>query len=67
MIGPGKFDDICGEVRERLDAEGVLLLVIKGTLGSGFSAVLPVEVLAKIPGILRDVANQMEADFYKED
>lgn len=37
MLGPGKYDPMCTRVREELGAEAVVLLVINGTAGSGFS------------------------------
>lgn len=41
MIGPGKYGEECEQLRQQLDAEGVLLIVLKGKQGTGFSAHLP--------------------------
>lgn len=35
--GPGKYDDICTVVRVTTQAEAVIMLVINGSRGSGFS------------------------------
>ncbi len=36
-IGPGKYDDECTMLRESTEAQGVIVIVIGGKLGSGFS------------------------------
>ncbi len=36
--GPGKYDDLATYVREKAEAKGVLILVLDGNRGSGFSA-----------------------------
>lgn len=59
-MGPGKYDDITTEVRERLGSTGVLVIVLDGVKGPGFSAQLSAEMLTKVPDILRDVADQIE-------
>lgn len=62
--GPGKYDQECGAAREATAAEAVLLIVINGKLGSGFSvqANEGSPTLAALPGILRDVAAQIAQD-----
>jgi hypothetical protein len=59
-IGPGKYDDVATEARTKTQAEGVLLLVVNGTKGSGFSAQLSLELTLTLPTILRDIAAQIE-------
>jgi hypothetical protein len=59
-IGPGKYDDEATEVRTKTLADGVLLLVINGAQGSGFSAQLPLDLTLKLPQILRDLAKQID-------
>ncbi len=61
MIGPGKYDDLATDVRTKTRAEGVIVLVINGTKGSGFSAQLSLDLTLTLPTILRDVAQQIEA------
>lgn len=62
MIGPGKYDDECTAVREKLVARGVLLIVIEGAHGGGFSAQCDADTLARIPEILEEVARQIRRD-----
>lgn len=60
-LGPGKYDSYCTNVRIETQADGVLLIVINGKLGSGFSVqTSKLEVLANLPGVLRNVADQIE-------
>ena len=47
-------------------AAGVLLIVMEGEHGSGFSAQLPKEFRAAIPATLRSVADQIERDLQDE-
>jgi hypothetical protein len=49
-------------VREETAAKGVILIVFKGSLGSGFSMQAPPDVTADLPAILRHVAAQIERD-----
>lgn len=60
-FGPGKYDDLATEVRTKAKADGVLLLIVDGTKGSGFSAQLPPLLTAKLPAILRSIADQIDA------
>ena len=62
MIGPGRYDDLCTLVRASAEAEGAIVIVIDGTRGAGFSCQGTVEVINKLPQILRDVAGQIERD-----
>lgn len=63
MIGPGKYDEWATAVLKETHAQGVILIVKSGIFGDGFSAQLsPLDVL-KIPAVLRDVADMIEADF----
>lgn len=60
-MGPGKYDAVCSEVREGTKAKAVLLMVIAGDKGSGFSVqTADLAVLAALPAILRDTAKQIE-------
>jgi len=59
-LGPGKYDDLAGHARGVAQADGVLLLIINGTRGSGFSAQLSLELTLSLPEILRDIARQIE-------
>ena len=62
MIGPGKYDEQCTKVREETKAAGVILLVLGGSAGSGFSCQASLETTLRLPQMLRDLAQQIEAD-----
>jgi hypothetical protein len=59
-LGPGKYDAEVTELRQRLKADGILLLVVGGDRGSGFCAQLPADVTMRYPEVLRDLAKQIE-------
>ena len=60
--GPGKYDTWCTLTRSGVHAEGVIMMVINGVYGSGFSCQATKEVTLKLPIILRDMADQIEKD-----
>ena len=59
--GPGKYDDLATLAREKSAADFVAVIVLNGTLGSGFSVqtVRP-RFLDLVPGVLRQVADEIE-------
>ena len=59
-LGPGKYDDLATWVREQAEARGVIVLVIGGKLGSGFSAQATAAVTARLPALLRQLADDIE-------
>ena len=59
-LGPGKYDDVCTEIREKTKAEGVIVLVIGGERGSGFSCQADIFNTAMLPATLRSIADQIE-------
>lgn len=59
-LGPGKYDLQCSEVRIATEAAGVILLIIGGNKGTGFSVQANLEVTLKLPEILRIMANEIE-------
>jgi hypothetical protein len=61
-VGPGKYDSFATSVREATKAQGVILIVYEGYLGSGFSCQLPLEQVLEVPRVLRQMADQIEAD-----
>jgi hypothetical protein len=61
-IGPGKYDAICTEVREKTGAAGVLLIVLDGKLGSGFSCQASLQATANLPDMLESVAATIRRD-----
>jgi len=63
MIGPGLYDSECTLMRETTQAESVILIVVRGWNGSGFSVQTTDKQFAdKLPGLLRTIADQIEID-----
>jgi hypothetical protein len=63
---PGKYDDLCTGARLVAKAEGVILIVINGEKGSGFSVQGTIEVLHQLPEVLEAVAEQIRASMNGE-
>lgn len=61
-VGEGKYDAIVTEVREKTQASGVVLIVFSGNQGGGFSVQAPGALLARLPGVLRHMADEIESD-----
>ncbi|MEX3676888.1 hypothetical protein AB3X89_06575 [Paraburkholderia sp. BR14320] len=59
--GPGAYEDACTLVRESIGATGVVLIVFDGPHGHGLSVDLPPQVMPTLPGMLRAVADDIEA------
>lgn len=59
-LGPGKYDDLCTEVREKTGAEAVIVLVKNGNKGSGFSMQATLKLTLGLPTILRSLADEIE-------
>lgn len=68
MIGSGgKYDDLCEAMLRATNAKAVMLVVVEGTLGTGFSlsVVQNAEtklILARFPHALETVAEQITKD-----
>lgn len=60
--GPGRYDAECTEIRERLKARSVVLIVLGAEGGPGFSGQVSPDDLLVMPGLLRMVADQMAQD-----
>lgn len=71
--GPGKYDKLAERCITEADAEAVVLIVFSGNKGSGMSASVKLvpefevamrnlEVIARLPGVLRNVADHIEKD-----
>ena len=56
----GNYDDYAARVQAETNAEGVLLIVLGGNKGTGFSVVATERVVAAIPRIIRDTADMIE-------
>lgn len=61
-MGPGKYDALASIVRTRAAAAGVIVIVLDGKRGSGFSVQATAEVTARLPEILRVMADEIEHD-----
>jgi hypothetical protein len=65
-VGPGKYDDACAKAADEVglgDAGGcVMLIVVGGKHGSGFSCQADLATSLLLPDILEDVAQQMRRD-----
>lgn len=61
--GPGKYDPEATAARESAMAGAVVLIVLDGDRGSGFSVqVISPGVLERLPGLLRHMADDIERD-----
>lgn len=58
-FGPGRYDGWCTRVREAVHARGVLLIVIGGEDGAGFSCQADLITTARVPEIIEGVARQI--------
>ena len=60
LNGPGKYDEACTTVREMTGAVGVVLIVIEGDKGNGFSVqTLEPDLLPVLPAMLRVIADEI--------
>lgn len=58
-FGPGKYDDLCTEVREKAQAKGTLVIILNGNKGSGFSCQAELDVTLRLPAMLEHIAKQI--------
>lgn len=66
MNNPGKYDDLCTLARTAAEADGVILIIMNGNKGGGFSVQAPPELLSLIPAMLIYTAEQIQADLVKK-
>lgn len=61
--GPGKYDDLCTHVRHQTQAKAVIVIVLGGNQGDGFSVQMEVPAVRSLSlaKLLRDMAEQLEA------
>jgi hypothetical protein len=60
MQEPGIYDDVCAQIREQTQAVGVAVLIIGGSLGSGFSVITKdLNLNDDLPCLLEDMAKQI--------
>lgn len=61
-LGAGKYDELCEHVRMISEADGIVMLVLRGIQGSGVSVKTKDELLlASLPALLRHTADLIEA------
>jgi len=62
--GPGKYDDMATYVREQTNARGVIVIVVGGNKGSGFSVqgMSDDQLLLQLPAVLHEVAETIARD-----
>jgi hypothetical protein len=61
-FGAGKYDTALTKARKACASTAALLICMNGKKGPGFSCQADFDSLAKLPSILRTVADQTEAD-----
>ncbi|RPH76023.1 hypothetical protein EHM76_00280 [bacterium] len=62
--GPGRYDHVATRAREMTDAKAVVVIVIGGNLGEGFSVQTDnPTILLSLSDLLEDVAAQLRRDF----
>lgn len=63
-LGAGKYDDLASHVREQTEAAAVLVIVLEGKGGSGFSAqgIAPLMRPGRIAWILRAIAAEIATE-----
>jgi hypothetical protein len=59
-FGPGKYDSECTQIMVGEIAEAVLVIVLGGKRGSGFSCQATPAITFSLPRILRNVADEIE-------
>ena len=62
MIGAGKYADLTRLIRKRAKAKGVMVIIVGGYAGHGFSLEMDHQDTKRAPEMLRDVARQIEDD-----
>lgn len=63
MLGPGKYDELCTQVREQAKADGAVVIIGDGKHGSGFSVQGPLDFHAALPAVLESLAESIRADW----
>lgn len=61
MPGAGKYDELCTYVRTQASAKSVVLLIVGGNKGDGFSVQANPEDILGIPEFLRTLATGIQA------
>lgn len=59
-LGPGKYDAEVTLLREKLEADGIILIVFGGKLGHSYCAQIDARLVLNTPRLLREVADNIE-------
>lgn len=62
MLGPGKYADLCSEIKDRVCAEVVVLIILSGDKGDSVSMDPPLEYSINTPKVLRELAAKLEIE-----
>jgi hypothetical protein len=70
-IGPGKYDVEATMVMRRTQAAGVLLIILEGDKGNGFSLAsfdvqATLDITLTLPKLLREMADQIDSDIKEQ-
>lgn len=60
MNDPGRYDEACTLARKAAGALGAVLMIFQGKAGDGFEVQLPADLVAELPRVLRDMADDIE-------
>jgi len=60
-IGPGKYDDVC-TIAQQATGGNVLLIVVNGNKGNGFSCQADLKTTLLLPEMLEYVARRLRKD-----
>jgi len=61
-MGAGKYDDLATACRVVSGARAVLVIIMEGKDGSGFSVQMEEGMLVPLPKLLREVADSIEKE-----
>jgi len=62
MKGPGKYDALCTDVREKTNAECAFILIFNGDKGSGFSCQIRGPATVDVAAVLEYMAGEIRKD-----
>lgn len=57
---PHKYDEACTAARIATGASGIILIILDGEHGPGFSMQAPPSLVPDMPGLLRRMADDIE-------
>jgi hypothetical protein len=59
-LGPGRYDELATYVREQAQARAVVVIIIGGDKGGGFSVQAEAGLVLPLPALLRSIADRIE-------